>query len=61
LPTYAGSGPLRVSAAIAPLPGGTLVRFIGFGVIGYAAILLVAIESSLINLTHRVLRRITPF
>ncbi|QBQ99478.1 MFS transporter [Paraburkholderia pallida] len=44
---------LMVGAAIAPFLGGTLVRFIGFGAIGYAAIALVAIELLLFNLTRR--------
>jgi predicted MFS family arabinose efflux permease len=44
---------LMVGAAIAPFLGGTLVRFIGFSAIGYAAIALVAIELLLFNLTRR--------
>jgi predicted MFS family arabinose efflux permease len=44
---------LMVGAAIAPFLGGTLVKFIGFGAIGYAAIVLVAIELMLFNLTRR--------
>jgi len=44
---------LMVGAAIAPFLGGTLVKFIGFGAIGYAAIVLVAIELVLFNLTRR--------
>jgi predicted MFS family arabinose efflux permease len=44
---------LMVGAAIAPFLGGTLVKFIGFEAIGYAAIVLVAIELLLFNLTRR--------
>lgn len=44
---------LMVGAAIGPFLGGTLVKFIGFGAIGYAAIVLVAIELVLFNLTRR--------
>ena len=44
---------LMVGAAIAPFLGGTLVKFIGFSAIGYAAIVLVAIELLLFNLTRR--------
>jgi predicted MFS family arabinose efflux permease len=47
---------LMVGAAIAPFLGGTLVKFIGFGAIGYAAIVLVAIELLLFNLTRRAVR-----
>jgi predicted MFS family arabinose efflux permease len=47
---------LMVGAAIAPFLGGTLVRFIGFGAIGYAAIVLVAMELLLFNLTRRAVR-----
>lgn len=44
---------LMVGAAIAPFLGGTLVKFIGFEAIGYAAIVLVAIELVLFNQTRR--------
>ena len=44
---------LMVGAAIAPFLGGTLVKYIGFGAIGYAAVVLVAIELLLFNLTRR--------
>ncbi|KXU96926.1 MFS transporter [Caballeronia megalochromosomata] len=47
---------LMVGAAIAPFLGGTLVEFIGFSAIGYAAIVLVAIELVLFNLTRRAVR-----
>ncbi|WP_188131229.1 MFS transporter [Paraburkholderia panacisoli] len=46
---------LMAGAAIAPFLGGTLVKFIGFGAIGYAAIVLVAMELLLFNLTRRAL------
>lgn len=48
---------LMVGAAIAPFVGGTLVKFIGFESIGYAAIVLVATELLLFNLTRRRLSR----
>lgn len=44
---------LMVGAAVAPFLGGTLVRFLGFEAIGYAAIVLVALELVLFNLTRR--------
>jgi len=44
---------LMVGAAAAPFLGGTLVKFIGFEAIGYAAVFLVAIEVVLFNLTRR--------
>jgi predicted MFS family arabinose efflux permease len=44
---------LMVGAAIAPFLGGTLVKYVGFGAIGYAAVVLVAIELLLFNLTRR--------
>ncbi|MDR8396577.1 MFS transporter [Paraburkholderia sp. USG1] len=44
---------LMVGAAIAPFLAGTLVKFIGFNAIGYAAIALVAIQLLLFNLTRR--------
>jgi predicted MFS family arabinose efflux permease len=47
---------LMAGAAIAPFLGGTLVKFIGFGAIGYAAIVLVAMELLLFNLTRRAVR-----
>lgn len=47
---------LMVGAAIAPFLGGTLVKFIGFSAIGYAAIVLVAIELLLFNLTRCAVR-----
>lgn len=47
---------LMVGAAIAPFLGGTLVKLIGFSAIGYAAIVLVAIELLLFNLTRRAVR-----
>ncbi|BAO94033.1 MFS transporter [Caballeronia insecticola] len=47
---------LMVGAAIAPFLGGTLVEFIGFSAIGYAAIVLVAMELVLFNLTRRAVR-----
>lgn len=43
---------LMVGAAIAPFLGGTLVKFFGFHAIGLAAIVLVAIELLLFNLTR---------
>lgn len=51
---------LMVGAAIAPFLGGTLVKFIGFGAIGYAAIALVAIELLLFNLTRLAARDESP-
>jgi len=47
---------LMVGAAIAPFLGGTLVKFIGFEAIGYAAIVLVAIELALFNETRKAVR-----
>lgn len=44
---------LMVGAAIAPFLGGTLVKFVGFEAIGYAAVLLVAVELLLFNLARR--------
>ena len=44
---------LMVGAAVAPFIGGTLVKFIGFEAIGYAACVLVAIELLMFNLTRR--------
>ncbi|AET93995.1 major facilitator superfamily permease (plasmid) [Burkholderia sp. YI23] len=43
---------LMVGAAIAPFLGGTLVKFIGFNAIGYAAIALVAAQLLFFNLTR---------
>jgi predicted MFS family arabinose efflux permease len=51
---------LMVGAAIAPFLGGTLVKFIGFSAIGYAAIVLVAIQLLLFNLTRRAVRNEPP-
>lgn len=51
---------LMVGAAIAPFLGGTLVKFIGFGAIGYAAIALVEIELLLFNLTRLAARDESP-
>lgn len=48
---------LMVGAAIAPFLGGTLVRFLGFEAIGYAAVVLVAIELLLFNQTRKVIER----
>jgi MFS family permease len=42
-----------VGAAVAPFLGGTLVKFIGFEAIGYAAIVQVAIELALFNETRK--------
>jgi len=47
---------LMMGAAIAPFIGGTLVKFIGFSAIGYAAVVLVALELLLFNLTRRAVR-----
>jgi predicted MFS family arabinose efflux permease len=44
---------LMVGAAIAPFLGGTLVKFIGFEAIGYAVIVMVALELVLFNLARR--------
>jgi len=44
---------LMVGAAIAPFLGGTLVKFIGFEAIGYAALVMVAIELVLFNLARK--------
>lgn len=43
---------LMVGAAIAPFIGGTLVKFFSYEAIGYAAMVLVAIELVLFNLTR---------
>ena len=48
---------LMVGAAIAPFLGGTLIKFIGFGAIGYAAMVLVVIELLLFSQTRRAVRR----
>jgi predicted MFS family arabinose efflux permease len=48
---------LMVGAAVAPFLGGTLVKFIGFEAIGYAAMVLVAIQLVLFNLTRRAVAR----
>lgn len=46
---------LMVGAAVGPFIGGTLVKFSGFEAIGYAAIVLVAIELVLFNMTRKAL------
>lgn len=51
---------LMVGAAVAPFIGGTLVKFIGFEAIGYAAVVLVAIELVLFNETRRAVLRPPP-
>lgn len=48
---------LMVGAAVAPFLGGTLVKFIGFEAIGYAAVVLVALELVLFNMTRAAIRR----
>jgi predicted MFS family arabinose efflux permease len=48
---------LMVGAAVAPFLGGTLVKFIGFEAIGYAAVLLVALELALFNETRKAVQR----
>jgi predicted MFS family arabinose efflux permease len=48
---------LMVGSAIAPLLGGTLVKFIGFEAIGYAAVVLVALELALFNMTRILVTR----
>jgi predicted MFS family arabinose efflux permease len=48
---------LMVGAAIAPFLGGTLVKFIGIEAIGYAAIVLVALELLLFNQTRKAVLR----
>ena len=48
---------LMVGAAMAPFIGGTLVRFIGFGAIGYCAAMFVAMELTLFNFTRLRLRK----
>lgn len=48
---------LMVGAAIAPFLGGTLIKFIGVEAIGYAAIVLVAIELLLFNQTRKAVLR----
>lgn len=50
---------LMVGAAIAPFLGGTLVRFIGFEAVGYAACVLVVVELLLFNTTRRAIERRT--
>nr|WP_315591920.1 MFS transporter [uncultured Cupriavidus sp.] len=47
---------LMAGAAIAPFLGGTLVKFVGFSAIGYAAVVLVAVQLLLFNLTRRAVR-----
>ncbi|RJF95171.1 MFS transporter [Noviherbaspirillum saxi] len=46
---------LMVGAAVGPFLGGSLVKFIGFEAIGYAAFVLVALELVLFNMTRRAL------
>lgn len=48
---------LMVGSACAPFLGGTLVQFIGFEAIGYAAILFVALELICFNQTRRLVTR----
>jgi len=48
---------LMVGAAIAPFLGGTLIKFIGVGAIGYTAILLVVLELLLFNQTRKAVMR----
>lgn len=48
---------LMVGAAVGPFLGGTLVKFIGFEAIGYAAFVLVGLELLLFNLTRLHLAR----
>jgi len=43
---------LVVGSAVAPFLGGTSVKFIGFGAIGFTAMALVAIELVLFNRTR---------
>lgn len=51
---------LMAGSAIAPFLGGTLVQFIGFEAIGYAAIVLVLIELFCFNQTRRIVTRSGP-
>lgn len=51
---------LMVGSAIAPFLGGTLVQFIGFEAIGYAAILFVAVQLACFNQTRRLLAAGSP-
>jgi predicted MFS family arabinose efflux permease len=46
---------LMVGAATAPFLGGTLVKFFGFEAIGYAAVVLVAIELLLFNISRQII------
>lgn len=48
---------MMVGAALAPFVGGTLVKFVGFYAIGYAAVVLVAIELMLFNEVRKAVRR----
>ena len=47
---------LMSGAAIAPFLGGMLVHFFGFEAVGYAAVVLVAIELFLFNQTRRIIQ-----
>lgn len=51
---------LMAGSAIAPFLGGTLVQFVGFEAIGYAAIVLVLIELLCFNQTRRIVTRNRP-
>ncbi len=51
---------LMAGSAIAPFLGGTLVQFIGFEAIGYAAVVLVLIELFCFNQTRRIVTRSGP-
>lgn len=51
---------LMVGSAVAPFVGGTLLQFIGFGAIGYAAIVVVAIELFCFNQTRRIVTKTAP-
>lgn len=51
---------LMAGSAIAPFLGGTLVQFVGFEAIGYAAIVLVLIELLCFNQTRRIVTRNPP-
>ena len=51
----AGTRAMLMVGAAAPFIGGTLVKFIGFEVIGYAACVLVAVELLMFNLTRNAL------
>lgn len=51
---------LMTGAAIGPILGGTLVKFAGFEAIGYAAVVLVALELLMFQLTRRAIRDDAP-